>query len=44
MIETYQRILDKHKQINPKQDSSNFEKLLMNFLDKLADAKSAGSV
>ena len=44
MIETYQGILDKHKQINPKWDSSNFEKLLVNFLDKLADAKSAVSV
>ena len=44
MVEMYQAVLEKHKQVNPKQDTSNFEKFLMNFLEKLADPKSATRV
>jgi len=39
MVESYLEALSKFKQINPKSDSSNFEKFLMSFLEKLADFK-----
>ena len=39
MVEKYQAIVANQKQINPKQDTSMFEKFLMNFLEKLADQK-----
>ena len=44
MVEMYQSVLGKHKNVNPKQDTSNFEKFMMNFLEKLADSKSAPGV
>jgi len=44
MVESYQAVLEAYKQVNPKQDTSNFEKFLMNFLEKLADPKSSTRV
>jgi hypothetical protein len=39
MVDMYLNHLLKNQQINPKQDTSTFEKFMMNLLEKLADAK-----
>jgi len=39
MVEMYLSIILKNKSLNPKQDTSIFEKFLMNLLEKLADSK-----
>ncbi len=41
MTEAYISALQKHKNINPKQEASNFEKVLISLLDRLADPKFA---
>lgn len=41
MTETYFNILQKHKNLNPKSEASNFEKVLISLLDRLADSKYA---
>jgi hypothetical protein len=39
LVEAYISALQKNKQINPKSDTSNTEKMLIHLLDKLADPK-----
>ena len=40
MVAKYQEIVMQNKQkLNPKQDTSTFEKFLRNLLEKLADSK-----
>ena len=39
MVEVYLDCLSKNKNINPKLDINNMEKMLANLLDKLADNK-----
>ena len=41
MTEAYISALQKHKNINPKQEASNFEKVLISLLVRLADPKFA---
>jgi hypothetical protein len=41
VTDAYVSSLQKNKTINPKQESSNFEKLLISLLDRLADPKFA---
>ncbi len=41
LTESYISSLQKNKSINPKTESSNFEKMLISLLDRLADPKFA---
>jgi len=44
MVDSYIDLVEKNKEINPKQDASVLEAFLMNLLDKLADSKTCQKV